>query len=190
MLEIYWDGPARQRTKIEANFSYCKTPVGSTLVAKTDNNICAIIICATKPEGLTKLQGIMPNATLAETKQTDQERNAIQNIILGKKDEGKLSLYIAGTEFQLKVWGALMKIPYGNTSSYKEIAKAINCPRSTRAVGTTIGRNPIPLLVPCHRVVQSNGQMGNYRWGASAKARILAFEKRQAEEGQNPERAQ
>jgi O-6-methylguanine DNA methyltransferase len=81
-----------------------------------------------------------------------------------------------GTPFQLRVWQALTRIPYGTTASYQEIAKAINSPKASRAVGSAIGANRLALLIPCHRVIRSDGQIGGFGWGIPTKQKILTHE--------------
>jgi methylated-DNA-[protein]-cysteine S-methyltransferase len=82
-----------------------------------------------------------------------------------------------GTPFQKKVWSALAKIPYGQTRSYQEIAKSIGHPKAFRAVGNANGRNSIPLIVPCHRVIESDGGLGGFGHGIKMKKRLLDLEK-------------
>lgn len=89
-----------------------------------------------------------------------------------------LPVYIQGTQFQLNVWQNLWRIPYGNTTSYSVIAKNIENPKAYRAVGTAIGKNPVSLVIPCHRVIQSNGDLGGYAWGLEKKQIILNWELR------------
>lgn len=95
-----------------------------------------------------------------------------------KENIPKTGLFFTGTKFQKDVWGALLSIPRGETRSYLEIAHAIGRPKAVRAVGTAIGHNPISLLIPCHRVLYSNGAIGNYRWGSPLKKKLLDYEKR------------
>lgn len=82
----------------------------------------------------------------------------------------------SGTPFQLAVWKALTSIPHGATASYRDIAEQIGEPKACRAVGNAIGRNPLMILIPCHRIVQSNGQMGGFRWGTALKRELLTRE--------------
>ncbi len=86
------------------------------------------------------------------------------------------NLFLRGTHFQLKVWKALLRIPFGYTASYQHIANAIGHPKSVRAVGNAVGANPVSFLIPCHRVIQSTGAIGNYRWGPARKNAMLAWE--------------
>lgn len=81
-----------------------------------------------------------------------------------------------GTDFQKSVWQALLKIPYGKTSSYKEIAKSIRKPRATQAVGTAVGKNPFLIIIPCHRVIKADGSLGGFAYGREIKRRLLEIE--------------
>lgn len=89
----------------------------------------------------------------------------------------KIVLYFQGTDFQQRVWHALANIPRGTTCSYGKIAQIIGHPKAARAVGSAIGYNPVSLLIPCHRVLCSNGNLGGYRWGSPLKKKILDHEK-------------
>ena len=91
-------------------------------------------------------------------------------------NELRISLHVRGTNFQLKVWEALLRIPYGHLVTYGDIAKNICAEKANRAVGTAVGANLISVLIPCHRVILSSGIVHNYRWGAPRKKAILAME--------------
>jgi AraC family transcriptional regulator of adaptative response/methylated-DNA-[protein]-cysteine methyltransferase len=82
-----------------------------------------------------------------------------------------------GTEFQLKIWEALIEIPAKTTTTYADIAEKVGKPKAVRAVGTAVGANPIAYLIPCHRVIRTDGTLGGYRWGLDVKKKMLAFEK-------------
>jgi AraC family transcriptional regulator of adaptative response/methylated-DNA-[protein]-cysteine methyltransferase len=92
-------------------------------------------------------------------------------------DAGPLRVFVRGTDFQIKVWQALLNIPLGHTLSYGQVAEAIGHPRATRATGTAIGKNPVAWLIPCHRVIRGDGAPGNYGWGPERKLAMLAWEK-------------
>jgi len=94
---------------------------------------------------------------------------------------GPLSLHLRGTNFQIKVWEALMRIPPSRLVSYGDVARAIDRPTASRAVGAAVGANPISFIVPCHRVVLGTGVLHNYRWGQDRKRAIIAWESAQAE---------
>jgi AraC family transcriptional regulator of adaptative response/methylated-DNA-[protein]-cysteine methyltransferase len=83
---------------------------------------------------------------------------------------------LRGTNFQIQVWEALLRIPLGQVTTYQSIATAIGSPKATRAVGTAIGKNPVPLLIPCHRVIRATGEFGKYAFGSERKKAILGWE--------------
>lgn len=87
-----------------------------------------------------------------------------------------IPLDLRGTDFQISVWQALLKIPKGQVVSYGDVANDIGSPNASRAVGTAVGENPVSLVVPCHRVVQASGKLGNYGWGVGLKEKILKAE--------------
>jgi len=92
-------------------------------------------------------------------------------------------LYLIGAPFQIKVWEALLTIPSGHVTTYGEIAGAIGSPRAHRAVGTAVGRNPISLLIPCHRALRKSGALGGYHWGLPVKRAMLAWESARVDAG-------
>jgi methylated-DNA-[protein]-cysteine S-methyltransferase len=96
----------------------------------------------------------------------------------GKRTAFDLPLDMDGTEFQLQVWRELQKIPYGKTISYRELATRVRNPKACRAVGTANGRNPVPIIVPCHRVIAADGTLGGYTGGLMIKTKLLDLEKR------------
>ena len=101
---------------------------------------------------------------------------ALKNILAGRKPKTLPPLDLAGTEFQKSVWNALRKIAFGNTKSYGEIAVAIGKPKAVRAVGGACGANPVPVLVPCHRVLAANKKLGGFSGGLDRKRKLLARE--------------
>ncbi|MEO1285915.1 MAG: methylated-DNA--[protein]-cysteine S-methyltransferase, partial [Pseudomonadota bacterium] len=90
-------------------------------------------------------------------------------------------LYLIGAPFQIKVWEALLRVPSGHVTTYSEIANSIGKPKAVRAVGTAVGRNPISLLIPCHRALRKSGELGGYHWGLPVKRAILAWESARAD---------
>lgn len=111
-----------------------------------------------------------------ETKLISQTANEIKEYLDGNKKSFSIPIKIKGTEFQNKVWKELLKIPYGETRSYKDIAININNSKACRAVGTAIKNNPIPIIIPCHRVIKSNKDIGNYAYGIDIKKELLNLE--------------
>ena len=100
----------------------------------------------------------------------------INEYLLEERQEFTLKLDISGTKFQESVWEQLKKIPYGQTTSYTEIAQAIGNPKAVRAVGSAVGKNPVLIVIPCHRVINKNQQLGNYRGGLAMKQELLTLE--------------
>jgi O-6-methylguanine DNA methyltransferase len=113
-------------------------------------------------------------------------REAIRQVVEyleGKRSDFDLPLDLRGTPFQRSVWNALLEIPYGVTRSYADVARAVRNPNAVRAVGTANGTNPIPLVVPCHRVIATGGKLGGYGGGLDLKRRLLAMEQSACHQG-------
>ncbi|MCD7722910.1 MAG: methylated-DNA--[protein]-cysteine S-methyltransferase [Clostridiales bacterium] len=102
----------------------------------------------------------------------------IKEFLAGERKAFDVDFKLCGTDFQKKVWAALLEIPYGTTKSYKEIAQAVNSPKACRAVGMACNKNPIMIIVPCHRVIGSNGQLVGWAGGLEIKKALLETEKR------------
>ena len=128
-----------------------------------------------KENALRDLMIKFPNASFFE--KTDEfQQNALS---IFNKDWTKLNtikLHLKGTDFQLKVWESLLKIPLGKLSTYGNLADKIGNPKASRAVGTAIGSNPVAFLIPCHRVIQSSGKIGGYMWGSDRKQLMIGWE--------------
>lgn len=100
----------------------------------------------------------------------------ISEFLAGERNEFSLPLALNGTDFQIRVWQALLEIPFGKTVSYGVVAEKIGYPKATRAVGNAVGANPIPVIIPCHRVIRKDGKMGNFGLGIPVKRVLLAKE--------------
>ena len=120
-----------------------------------------------------ELRGAWPNA---EFLRNDRVAGKWIREIFVKKNERRIPVFVRGTAFQLKVWRALLRIPWGSVATYSSIATAIGNPGACRAVGTACGANPVAWLIPCHRVVQAAGAGSGYRWGVERKRAMLAVE--------------
>ena len=109
---------------------------------------------------------------------TDRVNKDISEYLEAKRSKFFIynNLYLKGTEFQLKVWKELQNIPYGETRTYKEIAQAIGKPKAIRAVASAIGKNPIMIIIPCHRVIGSDGKLHGYAYGLDLKKKLLNIE--------------
>ena len=157
--------------------------LGYLLVATTDLGICAVKL-GDKPEKLANiLVKKFERATII--RDDNIHKNWVEKILkflAGKETALNLPLDIRGTAFQKQVWQALQKIPYGETRTYTDIAKDIGQPEAARAVGNACAANPIALIVPCHRILRQNGNLGGYRWGIDRKRKLLDRESRKREE--------
>ena len=162
--------PGEYKNKGESltiNYSFAESLFGRILVASTYKGICYM--------GFSELVKRFPKASFIQ--QTDDiQQNALQIYTQDWSKINKIKLHLKGTDFQLKVWETLLKIPTGNLVTYGSIAKAIQKPNASRAVGTAIGNNPIAFLIPCHRVIQSTGMVGGYMWGTTRKTAIIGWE--------------
>ncbi|WP_099369645.1 bifunctional transcriptional activator/DNA repair enzyme AdaA [Sphingobacterium sp. 1.A.5] len=157
------------------SYSFQETPFGICLVGSTEKGICYMAFVDNQAAGRKELKENFENAEFIEN-ELPIHLEAIK--IFNPEDQSlnKIKLHLKGTAFQLKVWQALLQIPLGKVSSYKDIAIAIDQPSASRAVGTAIGQNPIAFLIPCHRVIQTTGQTGGYRWKPIRKTVILGWE--------------
>lgn len=157
------------------NYSFAESPFGNIIVASTNKGVCYMAFAEDEITGFNHLQHKFPNAMFARKLDLVQQ-NAL---FIFQNDWSKLSeikLHLKGTDFQLKVWETLLKIPMGQLSTYGSIAQQIDKPNASRAVGTAIGSNPVAFLIPCHRVIQSSGTFGDYMWGNTRKTAIIGWE--------------
>jgi AraC family transcriptional regulator, regulatory protein of adaptative response / methylated-DNA-[protein]-cysteine methyltransferase len=155
-------------------YSFSETIFGNILIASTSKGICYVAFVATDNDAnLLFIQ--FPKAQFINIKNA-QHQQIIDFFELEHLPTAPIALHLKGTPFQLKVWEALLKIPKGHLKSYGQIALAIKTPNASRAVGTAIGSNPIAVLIPCHRILQSTGAIGGYMWGTARKKIIIAKE--------------
>ncbi|WP_184159703.1 MULTISPECIES: bifunctional helix-turn-helix domain-containing protein/methylated-DNA--[protein]-cysteine S-methyltransferase [Flavobacterium] len=157
------------------NYSFAESPFGNIIVASTQKGVCFMAFAEDEANGFSALKEKFPNADFSRKLDLVQQ-NAL---FIFQNDWSKLSeikLHLKGTDFQLKVWETLLKIPMGQLSTYGTIAQQIEKPNASRAVGTAIGSNPVAFLIPCHRVIQSSGVFGGYMWGNTRKTAIIGWE--------------
>ncbi|MDT8419516.1 MAG: methylated-DNA--[protein]-cysteine S-methyltransferase [Desulfuromonadales bacterium] len=195
-LEVGLSGPGRLHdlmVKVEAvtpgefkaggdgliiRYGLHETPFGDCLMGVTGRGIChlAFIDDGLVDEAVRELKEGWPKATLVED--AAASRPAVEQIFGERRRDGAepLALLLRGTNFQLKVWQALLKIPEGALVSYRHLAEQLGTPTASRAVGNAVGRNPIAYLIPCHRVLRGNGELGGYRWGTERKKALLGCE--------------
>jgi AraC family transcriptional regulator of adaptative response/methylated-DNA-[protein]-cysteine methyltransferase len=165
---------------ILVNYSFAESPFGNLIVASTSKGVCFMAFHDNEINALNKLKQKFPNATFQRKLDLIQQ-NAL---LIFQNDWSKLSqikLHLKGTDFQLKVWETLLKIPMSKLSTYGSVAEQIGNANASRAVGTAIGSNPVAFLIPCHRVIQSTGNIGSYLWGNTRKTAIIGWESTKAE---------
>lgn len=163
------------------HYSFGECAFGNYLVASTTVGISNLLLFnQSSDDAVQELQLLWPNATLIEM-ETSYHQSIKDFFGNTSKDAAQIKLHLKGTPFQLKVWEALLKIPEGNLSSYTNVAEAVNHPTAQRAVGSAIGANPVGFIIPCHRVIKSVGDIGEYRWGAERKMAIIGWEAGRAE---------
>jgi AraC family transcriptional regulator of adaptative response/methylated-DNA-[protein]-cysteine methyltransferase len=152
-------------------WAYAPTPFGEALVMATDRGICGMGFTEElgRDWSMTDLAARWPKATYV---QDQHMADLAQDAMAGRAAR----LHLIGAPFQIKVWEALLHIPSGHVTSYSELAGAVGHPTAQRAVGTAVGRNPISLLVPCHRALRKSGGLGGYHWGLPVKRAMLAWE--------------
>lgn len=175
--------PARYRSGgagEQIRWSIADTALGRALVATTERGICMIELGDDDGALEAKLREEFPNARLERVDAGRDEflaprLRAVAEALAGK--QAQVPVHLIGTAFQKKVWDALMKIPRGQTRSYAQIAQQIGHPRATRAVASACAGNHVAIVVPCHRVVRSDGSLGGYRWGLPMKQRVLERER-------------
>jgi AraC family transcriptional regulator of adaptative response/methylated-DNA-[protein]-cysteine methyltransferase len=162
----------------EIGYAVARCPLGRVLVAATPKGVCSVRLGAEERALVSAARDEFPSARLAPADRRLQTfLTQIVRHIEGRQPDLDLPLDVRATAFQRRVWQALQRIPYGETRSYGEVARAIGRPTAARAVAQACATNPVALAVPCHRVVRADGATGGYRWGAQRKRALLAAER-------------
>jgi methylated-DNA-[protein]-cysteine S-methyltransferase len=154
-------------------FTYLSSPIGSLLLVADNSALGGDAGYPFFGNVISPAGGIEDASAFAEP------IRQLRAYFAGELEAFDLPLAPQGTPFQQKVWEELCKIPYGETTSYGELAKRIGNPNASRAVGLANGSNPIPIIIPCHRVIGSNGKLTGYGGGLPIKEKLLALERRQ-----------
>jgi len=182
-LFITWEavtpGEYKQRgTGLTINYGFHPTPFGEILLGVTQRGICnlAFVMPGGHPEAFEALHKNWPHASLVQkpsfTKPLMEQIFKSPHQLTGNS----LHLYLNGTNFQLKVWEALLRVPSGSVVSYRDIASYLGAPEAARAVGNALAHNPVAVLIPCHRVIHSLGEFGNYHYGEVRKIALRGWE--------------
>ena len=162
-------------------YGFHPSPFGEVLVLATDRGVAGLAFVdedknQTRPEALADMTGRWPGATYVEDpKQTERYVRRIFDAALWQPEQ-PVRLVLIGTDFEVRVWEALLKIPMGRAVSYADIARHLGKPQASRAVGSAVGRNPISFVVPCHRVLRGDGNLGGYHWGLTRKKALIGWE--------------
>ena len=160
---------------VEVNYGYGITPFGEALLAWTDRGVCFLGFCHEegKQHTLDEFKGQWPDASLT---QNSPEATDKLTEIFNEKERKQLKVWLRGSPFQLRVWEALLSLPAGTHCTYGQLAAFSGNAGASRATGSAIGRNPVSWLIPCHRVINSLGALGGYRWGTNTKQAIIGYE--------------
>jgi AraC family transcriptional regulator of adaptative response/methylated-DNA-[protein]-cysteine methyltransferase len=163
---------------LEIAYGYHATPFGECMLAKTDRGICGLSFVQNNDRQpvFASLEDRWRNATLIED--PDVTRPFVERIFNPSQGQKStpLHLVLSGTNFQIKVWEALIKIPMGAVVSYEDVAAHIGMPKASRAVGNAVGSNPVSFVIPCHRVIKKTAEFGNYGGGVARKLALLGWE--------------
>ncbi len=182
VAEAMTPGAVRRRGAGETiRYGWVPSPFGAALVGATDKGVCWLSFCDSsnggRPRALAEMKADWSGATfVADAAAIAPIAARAFAFARGEDASGRVGLHVQGTNFQLKVWRALLSIPAGETVTYGDVARAIGAPKASRAVGAAVGANMISLLIPCHRVIRASGAVHNYRWGVGRKRALLAME--------------
>jgi len=165
----------RKGLGVEMQYGYGMTPFGEALLAWTERGVCFLGFCHEKGKQhiWVQLSEQWPDANLSED---SQQADAKLTEIFAEEEHKKLKIWLRGSPFQLQVWEALLNIPAGTHCTYGQLASFAGKTGASRAIGSAIGRNPVSWLIPCHRVINSLGTMGGYRWGINTKQAMIGYE--------------
>jgi len=165
----------RKGLGVEVSYGYGITPFGEALLAWTDRGVCFLGFCDERGRQYTRDDFVeqWPDASLTENSEEAASRLAE---IFDETEHKPLKVWLRGSPFQLRVWEALLNLPVGTHCTYGQLAAFSGKAGASRAIGSAIGRNPISWLIPCHRVINSLGTLGGYRWGTGIKQAMIGYE--------------
>jgi AraC family transcriptional regulator of adaptative response/methylated-DNA-[protein]-cysteine methyltransferase len=164
---------------IRLDYGFHDTPFGRCLIGVTERGICWLSFIPTDGDPLVALDDMKHHWYNSQFKQEIEVTGSLCERIFQTEeshDQAKLGVFVKGTKFQLKVWEALLRIPTGSLTTYQHIAENIAQPSALQAVGSAVGANHIAYLIPCHRVIRKDGQLGEYRWEATRKKSMIGWE--------------
>lgn len=165
--------------KIETLYysSFNSSLLGEIFVASSERGVCYVDFLTSERKFLRNLKKRFHGQIQKGDSQNREVLSQLKEFLSGSRRSFNCKLDLKGTPFERKVWSFLKKIPYGETRSYKEVAEGIGHPKAFRAVGMANARNPIPLIIPCHRIIRNNGELGGFGHGIRVKKMLIDFEK-------------
>jgi len=169
-------GEAKQKGRgVDVNYGFGTTPFGQALLAWTDKGVCFLGFCHEEGKDHTwsHFKQQWPDASLSEDELMAQQKLVG---IFNTSEKHELKVWLRGSPFQLRIWEALLNLPTGIHCTYGQLASHIGKPGASQATGSAIGRNPVSWLIPCHRVINSLGTLGGYRWGLNTKQAMIGYE--------------
>ncbi len=168
----------RRGAGLTIHYGFHDTPFGECLIAQTDRGVCALFFVPSGGRGalVGELAARWRGATIEEM--PESTGTTARKIFSSRRGNGRpdITLHVEGTNFQIRVWEALLTIPPGMLVSYSDVATLAGQPEAVRAAGTAVGQNPISYLIPCHRVIRRTGAIGRYRWGGAKKRALIGWE--------------
>ncbi len=164
---------------IRIEYGMHETPFGLCLIGVTERGVCWLSFISTDEDAKFELEKMKEHWHNSVFHQDQELTNSFIDLIFnhkGTKKKNKLHVFVKGTNFQIKVWEALLKIPMGGVTTYQGVAESIKNPKAMQAVGSAVGSNHIAYLIPCHRVIRKDGILGEYRWNSTRKKSIIGWE--------------
>lgn len=152
------------------------SPLGKTLIAATERGLCSVILVDSEAQAVRQLRAQFPNAAIEADPRLEPHLEEVLSQFTEHPAALDLPLDLRATAFQMRVWEALRRIPRGETRTYAEVAQSLGNPKAVRAVARACATNPVAVVVPCHRVIGSNGKATGYRWGVERKEKLLELE--------------
>lgn len=162
------------------NYLIERSKLGYLLVAETSYGICSVSIADSEEQLISSLKREFPQGKVLRSEKVRKRLKSVLDYFEGQLLN--LPVDVNGTDFQKRVWSAIASIPYGETRSYNQIAEMIGKPKAYRAVANACGANPVPLIIPCHRVIRKDGSIGGYGLGPERKRYLLEMERRNVED--------
>ena len=160
---------------IGIRYGEADSPFGPCAIATTPRGICSLEF-VDSDDSCDFVSSLAHKWPYADLQHDPELASSVVQSIFASDRKPRLRVHISGTNFQIQVWKALLRLPSGDTTTYGELARAVDRPGAARAVGSAVGSNPVAWLIPCHRVLRSDGKLGGYHWGPRRKEAMLAWE--------------